>query len=93
MNLDQIAAEMRLTREQLVKTKFPKRSHEDLTRSRREFIARAFSEGFEVLDICEYIERRESTVTHALRMVCMNRHRAPYGSSPTQMRKILRVAA
>lgn len=57
---------------------------------RRKFTARAFSEGYSVEHIMEYIDRPETMVLHALRMTCMDLRGGPYGRDLAQLRLELR---
>jgi hypothetical protein len=57
---------------------------------RRKFTARAFSEGYSVEHIMEYIDRPENMVLHALRMTCMDLRGGHYGRDLAQLRLELR---
>jgi hypothetical protein len=57
---------------------------------RRKFTAKAFSEGYSVEHIMEYIDRPENMVLHALRMTCMDLRGGHYGRDLAQLRLELR---
>jgi hypothetical protein len=61
-----------------------------LSGQRRKFTAKAFSEGYSVEHIMEYIDRPENMVLHALRMTCMDLRGGPYGRDLAQLRLELR---
>jgi hypothetical protein len=88
MTLPKIAADMRLTQQNL-------RDHEHkdshfMLDVRRAFVRRAFSEGHDPEPICEFIDRKPVMVTHALRMSCLDSFGGDYGRSLTEMASLLR---
>lgn len=88
MTLDQIAKSMNETRaslrEQCPRGKWS--MAEKRGRVRREFIHRAFAEGHTPEAIGEYLDRSQTMVLHALRMICADQLGAPYGQTLAEIK-------
>lgn len=88
MTLDQIAKDMGETRaslrEQCPKGKWSMAEKRCLVR--RKFIHRAFTQGHTPEAIGEYLDRSQTMVTHALRMIAVNELHAEYGQTLAELR-------
>lgn len=88
MTLDQIATSMNETRASLREQCPPGKwsMAEKRGRVRREFIHRAFAEGHTPEAIGEYIDRSQTMVLHALRMIAVEELHAEYGQTLAELR-------
>ena len=88
MTLDQIAKDMGETRaslrEQCPKGKWSMAEKRGLVR--REFIHRAFTEGHTPEAIGDYIDRSQTMVLHAFRMIAVEKLHAEYGQTLAELR-------
>lgn len=92
-SLDHIAASMGVTQQELRDPGKSDGSDRDLPlKIRRRFVVRAFAEGHDVGPICNFIDRTEVMVLHALRMHCLDMFGGTYGRSVADMADILRRA-
>lgn len=87
MTLDQIAKDMGLDQKTLSRHRWQSIATGTFMRlKRREFVHRAFTAGHTPEAIGEYIDRSQTMVTHALRMIAVNELHAEYGQTLAELR-------
>lgn len=86
MTLDQIAKDMGETQSRLRELRDVNQYNDGRARARREFIHRAFTEGHTPEAIGDYLDRSQTMVLHALRMICVEQHGAPYGQTLAEIK-------